>query len=184
MTEQLRVIGQRMQAQREALDITQQDMAQRMEMDLKEYQQYENGELDFSFSFLYTAADVLGIDVMDLMSGDSPKLSMCTVIRKGEGVSIERIKAYKYQHLAYTFRDKKGEPFLVTAVYDPEKKLPKLNTHEGQEFDYVLKGKLRVSVGGREYILCEGDSIYYDSSYPHAMQAVDEDAEFLAVVMK
>ncbi|MGI6168907.1 MAG: helix-turn-helix domain-containing protein [Christensenellales bacterium] len=184
MTEQLKLIGQRLTAQREALGISVEEIAKATGLSPEEYDKFERGEQDFSFGFLYTAATFLDIDVMDIMSGDSPRLSMCTVLRKGEGISIERVSAYKYQHLAYTFRNKKAEPFLVSVVYDPSKPLPELNTHDGQEFDYVLKGKVRFCVGGREYILCEGDSIYYDSSYPHAMQAVDEDAEFLAVVMK
>lgn len=183
MTEQLRAIGLRLQAMREAVELSAEDMAKKTGLSLEDYLQYENGQKDFSFSFLYRAANILGIDVMDLMSGETPRLNMCTLIRKGEGISIERVKAYKYQHLAYTFRNKIAEPFMVTVAYDPDAKMPTLNSHEGQEFDYMIKGKLEVSIGGRVYVLNEGDSIYYDSSYPHAMRALEGDAQFLAVVM-
>ncbi|HMM20300.1 MAG TPA: XRE family transcriptional regulator [Selenomonadales bacterium] len=40
-------------------------------------------------------------------------------------------------------------------------------SHEGEEFGYVLQGILKVKWGSEEYILHEGDSIYYDSSVPH-----------------
>ena len=183
MTEQLKAIGQRLQAMREAVDLSVEEMAEKTGLPVEDYIKYEDGQMDFSFSFLYRAANILGIDVMDLMSGETPRLNMCTLIRKGEGISIERVKAYKYQHLAYTFRNKIAEPFMVTVAYDPDGKMPHLNSHEGQEFDYMLEGKLEVSIGGRKYVLNEGDSIYYDSSYPHAMRAVDGDARFLAVVM-
>lgn len=59
-----------------------------------------------------------------------------------------------------------------------------LNTHEGQEFDYVLRGRLRMQVNGKELLLEEGDSIYFNSGYPHGMQAVGaEEAVFLAIVI-
>ena len=47
-----------------------------------------------------------------------------------------------------------------------------LNTHPGQEFDYVVEGKLLVSVGGHEIELNEGDSLYYDSGEPHGHEGV------------
>ena len=183
MTEELKQIGERITALREIMGVDAQTLADAVGLPLDEYLKYENGEVDFSFGFVYTIATVLGRDVMEIMTGVAPKLRMATFVRSGGGVKIERQKAYSYEHLAYTFRDKLAEPFLVTVAYDPGKKLPKRNTHEGQEFDYVLEGKLRVSIGEREYLLNPGDSIYYDSSYPHAMQAIDEDVKLIAVVM-
>ncbi|MBR5538879.1 MAG: AMP-binding protein, partial [Clostridia bacterium] len=57
-------------------------------------------------------------------------------------------------------------------------------THTGQEFDLVVKGTLKVKIGDREEILHEGDSIFYKSSTPHGMIAVDgRDCEFLAMIM-
>ncbi|MHB1315465.1 MAG: helix-turn-helix domain-containing protein [Christensenellales bacterium] len=184
MSEQLKMIGERLAAQREIMEISVEEMAKATGITVEEYGKYERGELDFSFSFLYTVAGRLGIDVMDIITGEAPHLNMATMVRKNEGTVIERRKAYRYQHLAYSFRNRKAEPFMVTVAYEPGGKLPKVNVHEGQEFDYLLEGKLRVSVGGIEYLLSGGDSIYYDSSYPHAMQAIDGDAKFLAVVIK
>jgi acetyl-CoA synthetase len=57
-----------------------------------------------------------------------------------------------------------------------------LSTHPGQEFDYVLKGHLKVRIGDKVEILNPGDSLYYDSNQPHGMVAVDcEECEFLAI---
>lgn len=184
MTSEMKLIGQRLRAQREIMEISVADMAQHLNMTIEEYERYERGEEDFAFSFLYNCAEHLGIDVLDLMTGDTPKLSICCVVRNGEGLSIERQKAYKYQHLAYTFRNKKAEPFMVTVAYNENAPLH-LNTHDGQELDYVVEGELMIMLAGNEYVLSVGDSIYYDSGYPHAMKAVGgKDAKFLAVVMK
>lgn len=185
MTEQMQVIGERMRTQREILDVSASAMAQQLNIPLQEYLDYEAGKLDFAFSFLYRVAEILSIDILDLMTGDSPKLNICSIVRAGKGFAIERRTAYKYQHLAFTMRNKKAEPFMVTVEYNQDDQPPHLNQHEGQEFDYIIQGSMKVLLAGNEYVLNEGDSIYYDSSYPHAMQAVGgKAARFLAVVIK
>ncbi|MBR3789429.1 MAG: AMP-binding protein, partial [Clostridia bacterium] len=59
-----------------------------------------------------------------------------------------------------------------------------VTTHAGQELDIVIEGKLKVQVGEHYEILEAGDSIYYDSSTPHGMIAVDgKDCTFYAIVL-
>jgi len=184
MTDQLKDIGQRLSALREIMEYSCQMMADKMGIEEASYRAYENGEIDFSFSFLYNAATILGVDVLDILNGESPKLSTCCLVRKGEGFDIFRREAYDYKHLAFTFRDKKSEPFLVSV--NPKKgEKPTLHAHDGQEFDYLVAGKMKLYLGDITYELSEGDSIYYNSAVPHAMEAVgDEPAKFIAVVMK
>jgi quercetin dioxygenase-like cupin family protein len=72
----------------------------------------------------------------------------------------------------------------VEANPETEHKPLSLNTHPGQEFDYVLEGRLLVSVGGHEMELGPGDCIYYDSNESHGMKALGgKRARFLAVVL-
>jgi quercetin dioxygenase-like cupin family protein len=72
----------------------------------------------------------------------------------------------------------------VEANPETENKPLNLNTHPGQEFDYVLEGRLLMSVGGHETELGPGDSIYYDSNEPHGMKALGGTrARFLAIVL-
>lgn len=183
MTEQIKEIGLRLAALRDICDMTPATMAERLGVPVEKYIAYEKGERDFSFSFLYNCAEILGVDILDLMSGESPKLSTCALVRKGQGFDVSRNEAYNYKHLAFTFRNKKSEPFLVTV--EPADELPPLNSHEGQEFNYVLEGRVLVQIGNITYELEEGDSVYFDSSVPHAERALDgKRARFIAVVMK
>lgn len=182
MTEQLMEIGIRLRALREISDVSIQDMAEAIHISPEEYEKYERGEKDFSFSFLFNAARKLGIDVSDLMSGESPRLSTCSLVRAGRGFKVERRKAYSYMALAHTFRNKRAEPFLVTV--EPAN-MPDLHSHDGQEFQYLLEGDAKVMMGDDTLVLHPGDSIYYDSSTPHALTAInDKPAKFLAVVIK
>ena len=182
MTEQLREIGSRLSALRNIAEMTPEAFCEKTGVSVPELAAYEKGGLDFSFSFLYNAAQVLGVDVIDLMSGDSPRLSDWCIVRKDQGYGIDRREAYQYSHLAFTFRDKKAEPFLVTI--EPKNDAPVLHAHEGQEFNWMVSGRMKFFISKAEYILEPGDSVYFNASIPHAMQALDnQTAQFIAVVV-
>ncbi|NLI92512.1 MAG: cupin domain-containing protein [Peptococcaceae bacterium] len=184
MTDQLKDIGERLSMLRESTGFTPETISEKLEIPLADYLLYESGEKDFSFSFLYNVAGILGVDVLDLISGETPKLSTCCVVRAGGGYDINRRKAYDYKHLAFTFRNKKAEPFMVT-VEPNGVEIPERHAHDGQEFNYMVSGSLDFFLGEMVYTLSEGDSIYFDSSVPHAMKAHgNTPAKFLAIVMK
>ncbi|MTI79914.1 MAG: cupin domain-containing protein [Firmicutes bacterium] len=177
-------MGARLSMLRESMGITPEKIVEELEISLSDYMLYEAGEKDFSFSFLYNVAGILGVDVLDIISGETPKLSLCCVVRDGGGYDINRRKAYDYKHLAYTFRNKKAEPFLVT-VEPNDDTTPERHSHDGQEFNYMVSGSMKFFIGDMVYTLGEGDSVYFDSSVPHAMKADgDIPAKFLAIVMK
>ena len=184
MTEQLVEIGGRLKGLRNIMDIPVETMAKDLKLDVKEYLAYEQGGRDFSFSFLFNAANILGVDLLDIMSGETPKLTTCALVRRGEGYDVMRKEAYEYKHLAFTFKDKKAEPFMVTVTPD-KGETEQLHSHDGQEFNYMVSGRMEFHIDGMVYTLEEGDSVYFDSSIPHAMKAVSgQPARFLAVVVK
>ena len=58
-----------------------------------------------------------------------------------------------------------------------------LNSHNGQEFNFVIEGKMLLKVEGHELILNEGDSLYFDATQPHGMKALDgKPVKFLAII--
>jgi len=184
MTEQLIEIGGRLRGLRNIMDISTEKMAEDLKLGIDEYLAFERGEHDFSFSFLFNAANILGVDIVDIISGETPKLTTCSLVRKGEGFDITRRKAYDYKHLAFTFKNKKAEPFIVTVEPNSGEEVD-LHTHEGQEFNYMISGSMEFHLNDMVYQLSEGDSLYFDSSIPHAMKAIgSHPAKFIAVVIK
>lgn len=180
-------IVERIKGLRNLEGITVEDMAEACDISVEEYQEFENAKVDASFTFLYKCADRLGVDIVELLTGDAPRLSFYSIVHKGEGLDIKRRAGFAYEHLGYRFREKTAEPFLVTAPYiEAEQDEPiHLSTHEGQEFDYVIKGSLKVRMEDHIEILNEGDSIYYDSGRGHGMIATGgKECVFLAVVLK
>ncbi len=180
---ELKEIGLRVAALREACEISASEMAAKLEISEDDYNAFEHGEYDFAISTLNNIALILGVDILDIISGESPRLTNCTVVKKGKGYIVNRNPGYEFSHLAYTFKGKKAEPFLVTI--DPTGNPPVMDEHEGQEFDYVLSGKLMLYIGDICYELSEGDSAYFDSTIPHAHKNVgDTKAQFIALVLK
>ncbi|MDR3644790.1 MAG: cupin domain-containing protein [Clostridia bacterium] len=180
-------IAERIRGLRGMLEISQKEMADVTGFPLEEYCALESGSTDFPFTFLMKCAQRFGVDIIELLTGTNPKLSFYTVVRKGGGLPLERRKGFEYKHLAYLLKDKLAEPFLVTAPYSEEEqgKPMHYSRHAGQEFDYILKGSLRVDFDGHVEILNEGDAALYDSGHPHGMIAANgADCQFLAVVIQ
>ena len=171
---------------REAMNLSQEELAKKIGLDYDQYVRYESGEEDFPFTFIYKIANTCKVDMNDLLTGESPALSEYVVTRKGEGSEIVRREGFMYQNLAPNFKNKLAEPFYVKIPYSEEALNPPyhFNTHVGQEMDIVIKGNLKMMVGDSVEILHEGDAIYYDSSTPHNEIALGgEDCEIYAVVM-
>ena len=181
---QIQLIALRIADLRDISGLSAEEVASRSGVPLEEYLAYEKGEKDFSFSHLFNIAETLGVDISDLLTGESPKLRGYVLTRAGKGLAFDRRKQYHYQHLAYNFAHKLAEPFIVTVEQDAPGTVKQAHSHEGQEFDYVIEGTLRFVVNGTELILNPGDSLYFNSGYPHGLQAVGtEPARFLAVVL-
>lgn len=185
MDEQIRQIGERVRGLRDALDLSMEQMAADCQLTLDQYQTIELGESDISVSTLQRIARRFEIPLDVLMFGEEPKMSAYFLTRKGTGISVERTKAYKYESLASGFRNRKADPFIVTVEPKPEDTPMYYNTHSGQEFNLVIEGRLLLSINGKELVLNPGDSLYFDSSLPHGMKALDgKTVKFLAIVMQ
>lgn len=185
MDEQIKQIGERVRGLRDALDLSIEEMAADCQLDLKQYQQIESGESDISVSTLQRIAHRFDIPLDVLMFGEEPKMSSYFLTRKGTGISVERTKAYKYESLASGFRNRKADPFIVTVEPKSDDTPMYYNTHSGQEFNLVIEGRLLLSINGKELVLNPGDSLYFNSSLPHGMKALDgKTVKFLAIVMQ
>lgn len=186
MNAQVLEIAERIRGMRRIMELSEQEMAEATGVTLEEYRKAEHGETDFSFTFLYKCAKKFHVDIVELLTGETPKLSLYSVVRKGQGLPLERRQGFKYNHLASFFKNKTAEPFYVAAPYrEEEQNAPiHLSSHKGEEFDYIIKGSLKFQLEDHVEILQEGDAVYYNSGHGHGMIATGgQDCEFLAVVI-
>ena len=182
----IREMAARIRELREITQLSAEEMAQKTDVSIEEYLACENGKSDLNFAFIYRCALAFGVDVTDIIEGVSPTLKSYTVTRSGAGQKIEQAHGMTYYNLASAFKKRIAEPLYVHSVYSEEAQSRdiELTTHAGQECDIVIEGHLKVQVGSHKEVLGPGDSIYYDSSTPHGMIAVDgADCLFYAIVL-
>ena len=178
--ENLAQIPGRIKELREVLEISAMDMAKDIEVPYTTYVQYESGGLDIPISVLYRISNRMGTDLTVLLTGEDPRIDTASVCRAGKGVQIERYPGYEFSSLAYNFKGRTMEPLMV--LLDPARDPAAPVTHGGQEFNYVVEGTVKVTVGVREFILEAGDSIYFNAQLPHAQAAVNQVSRFITII--
>ncbi len=175
--------GERIRSAREWKGFTLDEVALKTGIDRVQLEKVEEGRAMLALGQLIQVAKVLSLRLADVISrGQEP----FTVVRAGERRSFARggdqegEHGYEFESLAPKKKGKAMEPFVVTLY--PLEGL-KASSHEGQEFLYVLEGRIAVSLEGRETLLDPGDSIYYDSHDTHLVQAHgDKPARIVAVL--
>ncbi|HNY18357.1 MAG TPA: XRE family transcriptional regulator [Treponemataceae bacterium] len=183
MTEEIKAIGERIHGLRDACGISSATLAAECGITEQELDSFERGAADIPVGTLHTIAKHFNVELNTLLTGEEPHLRGYCLTRRDSGVTVNRRLDYQYKSLAYTFADRKAEPFLVTVEPKPASEPIHLNTHIGQEFDYVIEGTLLISLNGKEFTLNEGDSLYYDSGIPHGMKTLNgKSARFLACI--
>ena len=186
MNYDIKDVSARLKGTREYLDITVEEMSKKTGTTLTEYASLENGEKDFSLSFLNDCSAAMGVELIELLTGNPATLKKYSLVRNGKGLPIKRREGFSYQHMAFAFKKKKAEPFMVTVPYsdDEQSKPVMFSSHEGQEMDVIISGKLKFTIGEHTEILEEGDCIYFDAHNPHGMIAVGgQDCKLLAVLI-
>ena len=186
MDYKIREVARRIRELREISGFTVEEMAARTDLSTEEYIACEAGQRNLSIAFLYRCTLSFGVDFGDLLEGSSPQLRSYALTRKGEGQRIEEAHHMVGYNLAAGFRNRIALPLYMEIKYreGAEYEDIELVTHEGQECDIVIRGRMKIQIGGHTEILNAGDTIYYDSATPHGMIAVGgEDCAFYAIVL-
>lgn len=112
-----------------------------------------------------------------------------TIVRSSERRPVSRVASkqgvkygYSYESLAFEQKNRHMEPFLVT-LEPATTRDRNAYSHEGEEFIFVLDGKMEVELGEHCDVLEPGDSIYFNSRIPHRVQCVEgSETKILAVI--
>lgn len=179
MNLQAKQIADRIKELREIMEMGKAEIAGHVGISEEQYDAYESGREDIPIGILYAIATFMSVDPTVLLTGDSPRMGEYTIVRKGQGMHVERHEGYAFASLAYNFKGREMEPMVVRVTKGAR---PELMMHGGQEFNYVLKGSIKLTVGSREFDLVEGDSAYFNPSIPHSQTAITDEAVFLTVI--
>lgn len=185
MTEEnYKQIGQRLRGLRDIFDIPLTKMAEVCETTVEHYVRIEKGECDPGVYRLSRISKAYGIALDVLLFGEEPRMNGYFVTRHGQGLEVDRHDDYKYKSLASGFKGRAMEPFLTEIDPLPDGRNHRKNVHDGQEFIIVFDGVLELTIDEKTIVLKYGDSIYFDTSHPHCMRALEEKpVRFLTVII-
>lgn len=166
-------VGERVKTVREQRGLSIQDIAQRTGLDAHTLVEIEQGAMAPPLGTVIKLAKALEMKMGYFISGGEDKTY--TIVRHGDRKVVSRFDSkkgkhygYEYQSLAPHKKDRHMEPFLVTL--EPSTTEEERSTHDGQEFIFVLTGRMEVRLGDEIHLLEPGDSIYYDSTVPHLVK--------------
>lgn len=182
-----RRIGLLIQRIRRERHLRLEDLAQRAGYTKGFLSKIENGRANPPIATLLRVAGALGIDAAELLggagAGEAADPQGSVHVAAAERLKINHASAgpgYDYWSLAAPRRNKAMEPFLLTVrpgEVDPAKRFE----HPGEEFIHVLQGRTEYVVGDEKFVLGPGDSLYFDSTRPHAPLPLGGPVTFLAV---
>ena len=181
MGEEIREIALRIKELRESSDYTAEQTAEELGISVDLYKSYEASGGNIPISTLYRIANLFGVSMAEILTGNAPHIDTYCVVPAGKGEKVDRYPGYNFQGLAYKFKEKIMEPMVVSV--DPCEGDPELVRHKGQELNFVLEGSIEVLYDDKRLLLLPGDSIYFDPTHPHGQKAMDgKPAKFLTVI--
>lgn len=178
-------IGSQIRNLRNQRELTLQELSNLTGLSKPNLSQIENNIVTPPIATLLKISTALGVAIGVFFQKTSQESNM-VVVRKedrygiAKGPHISHI-GYQYEPLAYPKVDKNMEPFVV---YMEERDADDIvfNNHKGEEFLFVLEGRLEFRCGDNTVLLEEGDSLYFDSSIPHGYRGLAETAKTLVVI--
>ncbi len=179
-------VGERIKQFRESLGMGLQGLSEKTGFSTAFLSQIENHLISPPLGSLIKIARALDIEIGRLF--DQKNRAPFTIVRKDEREPTSRVASkegvrygYAYESLAPDKINRTMEPFLVTLEPVAKKGAP--YSHDGEEFIFVLEGRVEVQLGDYTDALEPGDSIYYDSTVPHRVSCLDDaPAKIVAVI--
>ncbi len=173
-------IGQRIRTLRKRMGWTLQDVAERCDFTRSLLSKIENGKTVPPVATLTRIADTLGVSVSNLLDDRQDQGTILDTADAHQSKAMTQTdKGYKFFAFAAGRSDKLMQPLLFEARKDSIK--PQPMSHGGEEFVYVLTGKMRYRVGSTVHLLKPGDSMYFDAQQEHELEPVTDVVRFLAV---
>lgn len=168
--------GARLRQLRRDAGMTLQQVAERTGLALSTISKVENNRISPTYENIVRLAEGLSIDVAELFSKHPQPMASgrLSVTRAGEGTK-HRTAQYEYEILCSELSHKRFVPLTAVVKAHAVEAFPVLPAHAGEEFVYVLTGKVTIhSEHYRPITLTPGDSCYFDSRMGHALIAAGE----------
>ncbi len=172
-------IGDRVRMLRVTQGRTMQEIAEASDLSKSMISKIESNKAVPSVAALVKIAKALGTSISSLLEQDGWVNAILTTQKKAlENVTTTE-KGYSIYPYASGYHEKKMQPFLFVAKKDEV--IPHELSHEGEEFIYVIKGRMRMQVGDVFHVLNSGDSLYFNCALKHGIMPVSEEVIYLDI---
>ncbi len=158
-------LGKRIKNLRKTKGWTLKKLSQESDLSISFLSQLERGQTSATIYSLKSLADSLGVELA--LFFESMEAHRSPIVRSYEkkGFRLERSN-FIYYRLASDFEGRLLDPMIVNLLPEERKEIWPLS-HKGEEFVYVLEGRLTVFIEKEKYELFPGDSIHIKSNVPH-----------------
>jgi transcriptional regulator with XRE-family HTH domain len=181
IADQLAAFGVRLGELRAARCWTLEELAERTGLSKPFLSRLEAGDRQASIAVVLTLARTYGVSLAEMFQGTGEPDS-CVIIRAGQSAPV-RGDGLSYRTLSSKRRFANLEPMHLTVSH--QRQGDEMYHHEGEEWVYVLSGRLRLALGGKTHELAAGDAAHFDSRQPHRLSALDgKDAELILVACR
>lgn len=190
MAGELGDLGSRLREERERARISQRELARRLGVSASLISQIESGQSKPSVSTLYAIVTELDVSLDDVFRVHDDELSIATavgaesgsaviarpvvhpterhVVELDSGVIWERLTSHEHEDVDFLH--------VIYDVGGSSASDERLMRHPGREYGYVLSGRLGVQLGFEQHELGPGDSIAFDSTTPHRLWNLGDEA--------
>ncbi|MDP8289977.1 MAG: XRE family transcriptional regulator [Candidatus Susulua stagnicola] len=178
----MKIVGVNIKRLRDEQVLTLRTLAKKVGISASFLSQVESGKASPSLSTLKSISDALATTVGDLI-GEGQKIDNNPVVKLSERKHVKGIgKGINMYLLTSRDPNKQMEPLLFKLKKGVTSGVASYK-HFGQEFVMVLRGSMEITLNSVVYILKKGDSIYFNSSVPHAFRNIGkEEAEAIWVI--
>lgn len=181
-------IGHKVRELRQKYRYTLQDLAHKTGLSKPFLSQIENNHVVPPIATLLKLARALNVGLAHFFQ-DQEENEKISITRPGDRMRMDRRPHqdkeqvnYIYESLERRKSSKRMEPFLVEFPVQEVERM-EFQSHTGEEFLYLLEGKVEFRTGDRVEILEAGDSIYFDSDISHSFRCLsDQPAKAVAVL--
>ena len=154
-------IGAKIKRIRLSNQLTLEELANRSELTKGFLSQLERDLTSPSVATLENILEALGTNLKDFFSEDEDEQIVFNKDDFFENIQYD----YKISYIIPNAQKNKMEPILIELKED--KKSMEIDPHDGEEFGYVIQGKVTLVNGDEEYEVKKGETFYLKGNLPH-----------------
>ena len=158
-------IGERIKNLRELSNLTQEELADRAGLTKGFISQIERDLTSISLDSFLQILEAMDETMSDFFRESSAEK---IVYRETDRVAIEKEKIQRFELLVPGSTNRRLEPILLTLRKGQV--TPKERPHEGEEFGFVLRGKITLRFGKEALKLKRGECFYLSAEKEHWIQ--------------